>query len=136
MSIAQLAREGIDEGKASMLSKAIECEEPTSHDVFRMALEGDKFCSDIVDGVARYIGVGMVSAIHIFDPELIIVGGGMSGSFDQLRPGVEEYIIANAMDHFSDNLKIEVSNLGDDGGLLGAACLLSDGFTPTFGPRY
>ena len=98
-----------------------------------MARGGDEFCSDIVDSVARYIGAGMVSAIHIFDPELIIVGGGMSGSFDPLRPGVEEYIRGNAMGHFSSNLKIEVSNLGDDGGLLGAACLFYDEFTHTCG---
>ena len=134
-AIAQLAKEGIDGGKASALREAIKCEEPTSSDVFRMARGGDKFCSDIVDRVARYIGAGMVSAIHIFDPELIIVGGGISVSFDQLRSGVEEYIGANAMGHFSSNLKIEVSNLHDDGGLLGAACLLFDGFTHTFGSR-
>lgn len=135
LAIAQLAKAGIDGGKASALREAIKCEEPTSRDVFRMARDGDKFCSDIVDNVARYIGAGMVSAMHIFDPELIIVGGGMSGSFDQLRSGVEEYIRANAMGHFSSNLKIEVSNLGDDGGLLGAACLFYDEFTHTCGSR-
>ena len=133
LAIAQLAKEGIDVGKASALREAIKGREPTSQDVFRMARVGDEFCSDIVDSVARYIGAGMVSAIHIFDPELIIVGGGMSGSFDQLRPGVEEYIRGNAMGHFSSNLKIEVSNLGDDGGLLGAACLFYDEFTHTCG---
>ena len=44
-----------------------------------------------------YLGQGITSIIHIFSPERVIIGGGLSNAFDQLAPGIHEVIRRDAM---------------------------------------
>ena len=81
---------------------------------------------EIIGEAATNLGIGIVSLLHIFDPEIIVIGGGMSQSLELLLPGINEEIGRHAMAHERDRRPVVKSKLGDDVGLLGAAALAFD----------
>ena len=97
----------------------------TARDVFEGAHAGDSHCLELVAEEAMYLGQGITSIIHIFSPERVIIGGGLSNAFDQLAPGIHEVIRKDAMPPFR-TVPVIRSALGDDSGLFGAACLALD----------
>ena len=68
----------------------------------------------------------MVSLLHVFDPEIIVLGGGMSHSLELLLSGIEREIECHAMAHQRGLVPVVKSELGDDVSLLGAAVLAFD----------
>jgi glucokinase len=98
-------------------------EDISAKEVFAGAKTGDVRAQELVDQQADYLGIGMVSCLHLFNPERIIIGGGMSNALDQLMPGIMKRINADAMPAFRD-VEILRAGLGDNSGLLGTAQLV------------
>ncbi|MEC7853651.1 MAG: ROK family protein [Pseudomonadota bacterium] len=96
-----------------------------ARDVFEGARADDSHCLDLVAEEARYLGQGITSVIHIFSPDRVVMGGGLSKAFDQLKPGIHEIISRDAMPPFR-SVPVVKSALGDDSGLFGAASLVLD----------
>ena len=96
-----------------------------ARDVFEGASTDDSHCLDLVAEEARYLGQGITSVIHIFSPDRVVMGGGLSKAFDQLEPGIHETIRRDAMPPFR-TVPVVKSALGDDSGLFGAASLVLD----------
>jgi glucokinase len=92
--------------------------------VSEAARAGDALAKSVMDGVAHSLGTGIVNVLHIFDPDVIVLGGGLSNSLDLLTPGIERQIDTHAMANFRGRRPIVKSALGDDAGLLGAAALV------------
>lgn len=92
-------------------------------DVFAMALEGNVDAQKQVDIEAELLGVGLTSLLHLYSPQKIILGGGLSNAFAQLEPGIAAYIKDNAMPAFK-HTSIVTAALGDNSGLVGAAALV------------
>jgi glucokinase len=92
-------------------------------DVFSAAALGDQLALSLVEEEARLLGVGITTLLHLFSPERVIIGGGLSNAFDQLHPGISTYVRANAMPAFRD-VEVVKSGLGGDSGLVGAAELV------------
>ena len=91
--------------------------------VFEAARSGDAVAERIVQEVATNLGIGIVSLLHAFDPEAIVIGGGMLQSLDLLLPGVNREIGLHSMAHQRGGVPIVRSGLRDDVGLLGASVL-------------
>ena len=72
----------------------------------------------------RMIGLGIVTALLLFNPEVVVIGGGVAKAgdliFAPMRQAVQEHILDNA---FTAGLRIERAALGDDVALVGAAAL-------------
>ena len=96
-----------------------------ARDVFEGARADDSHCLDLVAEEARYLGQGITSVIHIFSPDRVVMGGGLSKAFDQLKPGIHEIISRDAMPPFR-SVPVVKSALGDDSGLFGVASLVLD----------
>ncbi len=94
-----------------------------SRAVFAAARAGDALASRLVDEEAEILGRGFVSLIHIFSPDLVIMGGGLSDEFERLRPGIQDYIARWAMPGFKD-IAVTPAALGQNSGLIGAAALV------------
>jgi glucokinase len=92
-------------------------------DVFTAARNGDELAISLVEEEARLLGVGITTLAHLFSPERVIIGGGLSNAFDQLQPGISAYVKVNAMPAFRD-VQIVRAGLGGDSGLVGAAELV------------
>jgi glucokinase len=91
--------------------------------VFAAAQEGDALAQALVEEEAQHLGAGMTSLLHLFSPQAIIMGGGMSNGFDQLHPGIVKVIKARALTAFKD-VPVLRSHCGDNAGLLGAAAMV------------
>ena len=92
-------------------------------DVFAAAYAGDTKAQKHVDEEARLLGIGITSLLHLYSPEKIIIGGGLSNAFDQLHPGIDAYIQQNAMLAFKD-VPVVKAALGGNSGLIGAAMMV------------
>ena len=91
-------------------------------DVIDGARSGDKQCISLVEEEAKYLGQGITSLIHVFSPELVVIGGGMSQAFDLLEANINAVIRSDAMEPFKD-VPVVRSALGDNSGLVGAATM-------------
>ncbi|MBQ4109707.1 MAG: ROK family protein [Clostridia bacterium] len=89
---------------------------------FDAARAGDEVAIKVVDKYAFYLGAGLANLINIFQPEMIIVGGGISHEGDFLLDRVREYIKTNTYGYgMIPNTVIEKAVLENDAGIIGAA---------------
>ena len=70
---------------------------------------------------AQHLGRGLVMVINVFDPEVIVVGGGMIGAGEFLFKPLRDYIRMNALSVPAKKVKIVKAKLGNDAGVIGAA---------------
>lgn len=112
-------------------ARIAECEETSlahigdvidSRSVFAAAESGDRLANDLVDEEADILGRGFTSLIHIFSPEIVIMGGGLSQQFDRLQAGIQAHVERCAMPAFR-NVGVVSAALGQNSGLVGAAAL-------------
>ena len=94
--------------------------------VERAARQGDGLAQELVLQAGRYLGVGLVNLVNIFNPELILIGGGMSKMSDLLFPTALGLMRERAFEVASSCVRIEPAGLGGDSGLLGAVALVLD----------
>lgn len=97
--------------------------EPTAREVFAAAAAGDAVARAIIDDAISYLGAGLAGLLAVFDPELVVLGGGV---IDGLRPRWDDVLEATrsqALPRYADGVPLVVSALGDAVSLLGAAVL-------------
>lgn len=95
----------------------------TARDLCDAARAGDAAANGAIGETGRWLGIGIVNLLHLFSPSRIIVGGGLAGNFDLLRPHVEAHVARRAMVPFRD-VTIVGAALGDNAGLVGMAAKL------------
>jgi glucokinase len=96
----------------------------TPEDIYRTALEGDTLSREVLRDAGRYLGVGLANIINIMSPEAIILTGGLIGAWNiYIQEAIKEASRRAYKDLF-DSVKIIPSSLGDDAGIIGAACLV------------
>ena len=78
----------------------------------------------IIAEAAEALGVGLVNIIHIFNPEIIILGGGVSQMGDLLVEPARRIVEARAMQVPREAIRIVMAELGSDVGLIGAGALI------------
>jgi glucokinase len=87
------------------------------------AAEGDDLALKIFDEVGTMLGDGLVSMLRILDITTILIGGGLSASFDYIMPAVKRQLNYWLTPYYLKTLDIRKATLGNDAGLLGAASL-------------
>ncbi len=93
------------------------------------ARDGDGECLSLLQQEAQYLGIGFTGLAHLFSPDRIIMGGGVSQAFDLLSDEIHATIRTMAMPPFK-SIQVVPASLGDNAGLLGVASLaLSEPFS-------
>ena len=87
------------------------------------ATKNDELALKIFDNVGDILGVGLANLIPILDINLILVGGGLSASFDFILPAVQRKLDFWLTKYHHNGLTIRRATLANDAGLLGAASL-------------
>ena len=67
------------------------------------------------------LGLGLANLMHVFDPDLIVLGGGVSRSFGDYAEALLEATRRHTMLNLRDKVNVTKTALGDDAPLLGAA---------------
>ncbi|MBL4930415.1 ROK family protein [Clostridium paridis] len=98
-------------------------EKVTSYEVFKEAEKGDAVSQKILDEALTYLGIGVANIIASFDPEKVIIGGGVSKGGDIVFKKVQEVVNERCFKVMSDNCKIEPAGLGTEAGVIGALAL-------------
>ncbi len=132
-AISRRARQAIEEGVVSLIERLIEgkLENITPEIVVEAARRGDKLAFNIMEKTGEYLGIGIADMINIFNPELIVVGAGVSQAGDILLEPLKRTVKARALQLSSSMVDIKVSQLDDNAGALGAAIMvLEDIFSP------
>jgi len=122
-AVANEAKRRIKEGERSRLTDIVpgDPEGITAEKVATAAREGDRLAMDVISRAAGYLGVGMVNLVNIFNPEMIIVGGGLSKMGELLLGPARQVVKQRAVPLCAGAVRIVTAGLGDDAGLLGAA---------------
>lgn len=95
----------------------------TSYEVFLEADKGDEVAKDIRDEALNYLGIGVANAVSIFDPEMVIIGGGVTQVGDVLFDRVRQVVKKRCFKVMSDNCQIVPAGLGTNAGVVGAVAL-------------
>ena len=99
----------------------------SAREVVGAAAAGDALAGDLLAQEARWLGMGFANLLHLYSPERIIVGGGLSAGLDAMRPGIGQEINRRAMKVYRD-VPVLRAALGADSGLAGAAAIILDQF--------
>jgi len=120
-SIARYVKEELLAGKRSSLQGEAEI---TAAQIADAARAGDALAISAFERAGYYLGIAVANFLAIFDPSVLIFGGGVSQVGDLLFKPFEESLRKHTFHpHYLDNLVITRAALGDDAGLLGALAL-------------
>lgn len=119
-SIAKRAREAIERGEKTSLKNL---DKVTSKEVYEEYLKGDKTSIRILDEAFNYLGIAIGNIITLFDPGLIVIGGGVSKMGDFFFDKIKESAKKTTFDFMFEKTDIVSSKLGEDNNLIGALAL-------------
>lgn len=88
--------------------------------LFQSAAEGDVEARRHVEEAARYMGLALINLANLFDPELFVMGGGVTRSWPQVAPVLRSTLRSSPYVRPSRRPRLRRARLGDDGGLVGA----------------
>lgn len=127
-AIARRALKAMRAGRRSSLSEAIS-DGSNSLDAKAVAMAargGDPLAIETFAHAGRIIGLGIVSILHLFNPEVLVLGGGVTKAGDLLFGSIHDAVHRHVLDRaYVNRLKIATAALGDDVALVGAAALVA-----------
>ena len=91
---------------------------------FDMSREGDKAAQEVVDTYISYLACGIGNLINIFQPEILVIGGGISGEKENLLAPLRPLMLTESYGGgVVKATELKIAELGNDAGIIGAACL-------------
>lgn len=122
-AIARMARERLDSGEDSLLRTMIADinAELRAEEVAEAARKGDKLAIDVIQTAACWLGVGLGNIANIFNPQLIVIGGGVSRIGEMFFRPARKAMKQHAFRLPARTVRVVKAQLGADSGLLGAA---------------
>lgn len=122
-AIARLARERLDEGKQSILNEMVggEIETLTAEHVTKAAKKQDAVALSVVCEAAYYLGIGLSNLVNLFNPQVIVIGGGVSAMGEMLLSPARKSMQEHAFKLPASTVRVVKSKLTPDAGILGAA---------------
>ncbi len=128
LAIARQAREALGQGVHSSVNEMVEgnLEKITAKMVCEAAKAGDKLAYTIIEKAADYLAMGLATVINLFNPEVIVLAGGLSLAGEVIREPITRRLKVHALEMPLNNVRIVFSELGETSGALGAATLVLD----------
>ena len=117
-AIARYICQQVATGRSSILQPTLDL---SARDVAEAASQGDELAKEAFTRAGDFIGQAVADCLHIFNPSIVIFGGGVTQSGRLILDPIEASIKRNIMDgSYLDGLQLATAKLGDDAGLLGA----------------
>lgn len=98
----------------------------TAKDVFDNARNGDELSKKILNEVTFHLGFALANIANTLNPEMIVLGGGVSRAGDILLDGVKENFSRFTFSAARESTKLSLATLGNDAGVIGAAWLIKN----------
>lgn len=125
-AVAREAQRLIARGSKTIMLELAEGEPQniSAQTVSTAAQKGDTLALAIIFKAATYLGVGIVNLVNIFNPEMIIVGGGMAQMGKMLLAPARQVVAERAFQLPAQRVRIVPNQLGENAGVLGAAAFV------------
>lgn len=118
-----IARQGKEAAKRGEITSLSQYENITAYEVFREAEKGDKTSLDIINKSLNYLGICISNIITSFDPEMIIIGGGVTRAGEIVYNKIKDVVNKRCFKTMAESCKIVAPALGTDAGVMGAIAL-------------
>lgn len=124
-----LAREAVQQIKAGAHTSILDfadgqLEKVSAHRVFLAAKDGDRLAKEMISQTGYYLGIGLVNLVNIFNPQLILIGGGLARMGQTLIEPAVKVVNERAYELPARAVSIELAKLGGDAEALGAVALV------------
>jgi glucokinase len=122
-AIAARAREGIEAGVESCVAQLAggDLDRITAQTVYEAAQEGDEFALEVVRDTARFLGAGVANLLNIFNPETVVILGGVTQAGDSLFIPLRAEVSRRAFRPAVESCRIVPGLLPGTAGVFGAA---------------
>jgi glucokinase len=94
-----------------------------AHRLVRLATEGEARAVEILAGMGRYLGAGIATLVDVFNPELVVIGGGFAAAGDLVLVPAREVTIRDSLGDAGERVGIVRAELGTAAGLIGAGLI-------------
>jgi glucokinase len=125
-AIARRAREVASERPGSALGQLAAEREVLGEDVTDLAREGDKGARSVLEEAGRWLGIGLAGFVNVFNPEVVVVGGGVMEAGELILEATRREVYLRARSPKRELVEVKEAALGPDSGVLGAAALAQD----------
>ncbi|HEY0671046.1 MAG TPA: ROK family protein [Longimicrobiales bacterium] len=122
-AIARRAIEGLEAGVESLLTDLVgeRVEEITAATVYEAVINGDQYANEVMRETAKFLGAGVANVINIFNPEMIVISGGVTKAGDHLFVPLRSEVRRRAFKSALDACQITAAQLPGTAGVIGAA---------------
>ena len=129
MAIARQARESVAAGARTCIADLVngDLERIDAKVVHDAARQGDVVAVDLLRKAGMYLGIGIVNMMYLFNPGMVIIGGGVSKAGDLLFAPMQATVRQRIHEIYWRDCPIVGAALGDDVCLTGAAILAMEG---------
>lgn len=121
LAIANYFNNECKKGRASSLPAGCN---PSAKEIAEAARAGDPLALETFNRAARYLGICLANYLHLFNPSIVVIGGGVSRSgeffWKAMRETIDQFVLS---DSYTKDLAILPAALGDNCGLLGALAM-------------
>ncbi len=127
-AIARRVRDAISKGERSSVVDLAQGDlgQIDARVVGLAAADGDPVAIEALAYAGRIIGLGIVTVLHLFNPQIVVIGGGVTKTGDFLFAPMQQTVYEHVLDSsYTAGLRLEKAALGDDVALVGAAALVA-----------
>jgi len=122
-AIARRAIEGLEAGAESLLSDLVgnKLENITAATVYEAVVHGDTYANEVMRETAKFLGAGVANIVNIFNPDMIVISGGVTKAGDHLFVPLRAEVRRRAFKSALDACQITAAQLPGTAGVIGAA---------------
>jgi len=126
-ALAREARQAAAQEPDSALARAqVDGYELTGPLVTELAHDGDAAARGVLELIGTRLGVALASLVNIFNPQVVVIGGGVMAAGDLLLEPARAVVAARALGPSREEVRIVPAALGVEAGMIGAAALAYD----------
>ncbi len=125
-ALIEQAQQGIKKGNASLISEIVNDNLDDIHvsDIIEAVNKGDIFAIEIINKLGHFLGEAMASLVHIFNPEMIIIGGKVALAEDYLINPIQNTLNKYTISHIKKDTIVVTSELEERVKLLGSVAMV------------
>lgn len=124
-ALVRMVKRGLKEGKTSLITDLIKEKNDliTAETVLEAAKKEDHFSIEILSEIGHYLGKGIATLMHLYNPEMIIIGGKMAKAGQYITDSVKQTLNRRTIRLIREDTKIITTELGEKAAILGATSL-------------
>jgi glucokinase len=94
--------------------------------ITELANAGDPVACGAIETIGRALGVGIANLVNIFNPQVVVIGGGVIAAGELLLAPAREVMLERALSPGKDVVRVEAARMGPEAGMIGAALMARD----------